>query len=145
MSSITLIWFAVGTAFIVAELATGTFYLLIFGVAAWAGAFTAYAHHGLPTQLAVAGVAALIGFAIVVPYDVRRRRRQHDDKDDDLDIGNDVRVAEILDAQRLKVNYRGSEWEAAMEAGDTVGLAAGAHCVIAAVRGNRLIVRRPGA
>lgn len=141
MSSITLIWFAVGTAFIVAELATGTFYLLIFGVAAWAGAFTAYAHHSLATQLAVAGVAAVVGFAIVVPYDVRRRRAQVQG-DDDLDIGNDVRVAEVVDPQRLKVNYRGSEWEAAMETGDTGGIAVGARCVIAAVRGNRLIVRR---
>ena len=140
MSSITLIWFAVGTAFIVAELATGTFYLLIFGVAAWAGAFTAYAHHSLGTQLAVAGVAALIGLAIVVPYDVRRRRTQAT-VDDDLDIGNDVRVAAILDAHLLKVNYRGSEWEAAMETGDTGGVAVGARCVIAAVHGNRLIVR----
>lgn len=141
MSSITLIWFGLGTALIVAELATGTFYLLIFGVAAWAGAFSAYAQHGLATQLAVAGVAALVGLAIVVPYDVRRRRAQATGNDD-LDIGNEVRIAEIVDGRRLKVNYRGAQWEAALDAGTTADMQVGGRCVIAAVRGNSLIVRR---
>ena len=40
---ISLAWLIAGVALIVAELVTGTFYLLVLGIAAFAGAGVAYA------------------------------------------------------------------------------------------------------
>lgn len=141
MSSATLVWLVIGTVLIVTELMTGTFYLLIFGFAAWVGAASAYFNYGVQLQLAVAGVAALIGLIIVVPYDIRRRSRAAK-TNDDLDIGNDVTV-ETVAAARLRVNYRGASWDAVID-GDAPMLKTGDVCVITSVRGNTLVVRPRG-
>lgn len=139
--SVLLAWLVIGAALIVGELLTGTIYLLIFGLAAWAGAAATYFGYDFHLQLATTGIVALAALALFVPYDVRRRRREDERAAPDLDIGNDVRVETVIDETRAKVHYRGSAWDALVEP-DTRGLAAGAICVIAAVHGNTLVVRR---
>jgi membrane protein implicated in regulation of membrane protease activity len=142
MSGVMLFWVIVGTGLIISELVTGTFYLLVFGVAAWAGALAAYIGLNLPAQIGVSGTMALAGLAILIPYDIRRRKGMTSDGGD-LDIGNDVSIESISDAGRLRVNYRGAGWDALVEGSGASSLKVGEICVITAVRGNTLVVRKP--
>lgn len=132
-----MIWLVAGAALIVAELATGTFYLLLFGVAAWAGALAAYLDFDMHWQLAIAGAIAAIGLAVLIPYNKRRSRAI--EPQGDLEIGNEVRVVQVVDARHLKVAYRGAEWDALLEP-PSAAVSVGSHCTIIAVRGNTLVV-----
>ena len=137
MSQVTMIWLVAGAALIVAELTTGTFYLLLFGAAAWAGALAAFLDYGMHVQLGVAGVVAAVGLAVLIPYNVRRRSGVA--PQGALDVGNDVRVEQIIDAHRLKVAYRGATWDAVLAPGSSAA-SVGSPCVIKAVQGNVLVV-----
>jgi membrane protein implicated in regulation of membrane protease activity len=138
MSTAFFLWLIVGSILIVGELMTGSFYLLIFGVAAWFGAAFAYAGYGVDLQLAVAGVMAIVGLAAVHRWG--GRWRGSDDAHDaaDPDIGNTVRVEQMVSPTRYKVAYRGTQWDAEAEPG--VSLHVGQTGTIRAVRGSLLIV-----
>lgn len=142
MGMATWLWLGLGTALIVSELATGTFYLLLLGLAAWAGAVAAYFGYGMDTQLGAAAVFALVSLALFTPYDIRRRQQARTATlaDDDLDVGNEVQVEAVQDAQRVRVRYRGSSWDAIVR-GDEPIPAPGGYMVIAAIEGNRLVVQ----
>ena len=139
MSVTLLMWLIVGALLIGGELFTGTFYLLIFGLAAWAGAAVSFLGYGLDSQLLAAGIAALVGLVLVVRYG-KRWRRESSDADTDMDVGNEVRIETVLDDRRLKVTYRGSNWDAVVEGGGAPPQAGGL-AVIRAVRGNTLVVQ----
>lgn len=138
----TWLWLGLGTALIVSELATGTFYLLLLGVAAWAGALAAYFGYGMDAQLGAAAVIALVSLGLFTPYDIRRRRqaRSATPPDDDLDVGNEVQIESVQDARHVRVRYRGSSWDATVR-GEGPVPAPGAYMVIAAIEGNRLVVQ----
>lgn len=131
-----ILWLAIGALLIGSELMTGTFYLLIFGIAAWIGGALAFLGAGLDLQLGAAGVSAFVGLVVVVKYGPRWRRGETRDNAD-LDVGNEVRV-DSVEGSRLKVTYRGAVWDAVAEGG--VAMNAGEVAVIQAVRGNTLVV-----
>jgi membrane protein implicated in regulation of membrane protease activity len=137
MTLALVLWLAIGALLIGGELMTGTFYLLIFGVAAWIGGALAFFGAGLDIQLAVAGASAIAGLFLVIKYGPRWRQGGTQGGPD-LDIGNEVRV-ETAEGPRLKVFYRGSVWDAVVDSGDVVR--AGEIAVIQAVRGITLVVR----
>jgi membrane protein implicated in regulation of membrane protease activity len=136
MTLTLILWLAIGALLIGGELMTGTFYLLIFGIAAWIGGALAFFGAGLDMQLAAAGASAVIGLGVVVKYGPRWRRGEAPDNAD-LDVGNEVRV-ESVDGPRLKVTYRGAVWDAVVGGGAAVS--AGEVAVIQAVRGSTLVV-----
>jgi membrane protein implicated in regulation of membrane protease activity len=139
MSNAVMWWLIAGAALVVAELTTGTLYLLVFGIAAWAGAGAAYFGYGIPIQLTTAGVASLVGLAILIPYDIRRRAHAPA-SNIDQEIGNDATVEMVLAGGKLRVNYRGSTWDAVMDSGATAPNP-GESCTITEVRGNTLVLR----
>ena len=65
-------WWLTAGVLVVAELATGTFYLLMLALGAAAGALAAHAGLGFTAQMAV---AALLGGGAVVVWHQRRRNR----------------------------------------------------------------------
>lgn len=133
-----LLWLVIGAMLIVAEIMTGTFYLLIFGLAAWAGAAVSYAGHGLDYQLGAAGLSAAVG--LIAVRLLKSQRAPAPAASGDLDIGNEVRV-ESVNGPRLKVQYRGAAWDAVLEEPNAREIRVGDAAVIAAVRGNLLVVR----
>src|SRR5437879_2374192 len=62
-----LIWLVAGFALLIAELLTGTFYLLVVGLGAFAGAATAWAGGNVLVQ-AVVGCVVAIGGAVMVHH-----------------------------------------------------------------------------
>ena len=139
-------WLAAGVL-VAAELATGTFYLLMLALGAAAGALAA--HAGLPPTLQ-AGSAAVVGGGAAVLWLVlhqRRRSRQPaaqptatnpaTNPDLNLDIGGAVHVAQWQADGSARISYRGGAWDAQHVGGGQP--LPGAH-VIRGVEGNRLLL-----
>lgn len=105
-------WLIVGLALIIIEVMTGTFYLLVLGIAAFAGALAAYVGAAAFIQVACVGLIAVIGLFAVHRW--RQSRPAASQKDPSLDIGQVVTLESWLDqnTKRVRVKYRGSAWDA---------------------------------
>jgi membrane protein implicated in regulation of membrane protease activity len=136
------IWWWIATGILVAaELATGTFYLLMLAVGSAAAAIAAYFGVAFSGQLVA---AALIGGGAVALWHVKRSREPaaapvSENRDVNLDIGERVRVTQWDPDGSARVNYRGAAWSARFAGSGTP--APGEH-VIRAVDGNRLLLDR---
>ena len=137
-----IVWF-VGAALLVAvELFAGTLYLLIAAVGAAAAGGAALAGGAVWTQFLAAALVAIAGFAWL-----RHRGRNSIGAPQtpklSFDVGQRVEVLERHSDGTLRVAYRGSHWDAEIEAGAEPVPGAGASdapYVIREVRGTRLVV-----
>src|SRR5215212_6224268 len=108
-----LIWVVAGFVLVIAELVTGTFYLLMVGAGAFAGAVVAWAGGNEIVQAVVASGTALVGAFIVHNWHVRNRA--HDTGHANfLDRGQAVVLEGWVDeaARIARVKYRGAWWDA---------------------------------
>jgi membrane protein implicated in regulation of membrane protease activity len=111
-SNATLWWAAAGVL-VAAELASGTFYLLMLALGMTAGALAAHAGLAGPAQLVI---AALVGGGAVVAWRYQRRRAQApqpaaSNRDVNLDIGSTVHVEHWNADGSARVQYRGAAWD----------------------------------
>jgi membrane protein implicated in regulation of membrane protease activity len=133
-------WLAAGVL-VAAELATGTFYLLMLALGAAAGALAAHAGLQLTGQI---GTAAVVGASAVVLWHLRRSSQPAaapagTNPDVNLDVGSTVQVP-VWDADgTARIAYRGSHWQA-RHVGS--GHAAPGLHVIRALEGNCLLLER---
>ena len=138
LSAPTFWWFAAGVA-VAAELATGTFYLLMMALGLAAAAVAA--HLGLPLNGQIV-TAALVGGGATAVWHWRRYRQPQsaparENRDVNLDIGERVHVADWAGDRTTRVPYRGSTWTARLAPG--AAAAPGPH-VVTAVEGNWLVL-----
>jgi membrane protein implicated in regulation of membrane protease activity len=139
-SASTWWWLATGVL-VAAELATGTFYLLMLAIGAAAAALAAHASLAFSGQLIV---AAVVGGGAVAAWHLKRGQQPRaapasQNRDVNLDIGEQVQVASWNADGSATVHYRGAAWQARWLG---QGLPSpGAH-VIRAVEGNRLLLDR---
>ena len=131
-------WLTVGVL-VAAELATGTFYLLMLALGAVAGAIAASA--GFDTQSQISAASAVGGGAVVLWYFGRKFRPQarpaDSNRDVNLDIGQRVQVSAWDEAGAARVLYRGASW--AVRYAGSGAPAPGEH-IIVALDGNELRV-----
>ena len=132
-------WFVIGFGLVVAELLTGTFYLLVIAVA-----------------FGAAGVAALLGAPVVLQWGTaaavslggtlwlrqsRFGRRLHDratsDHVQNMDVGQTLRVDQWAPNRTARANYRGATWDVDLAPGE---VPASGEFVIREIQANRLIV-----
>jgi len=107
-----LVWLVMGFVLVIAELLTGTFYLLVIGVGAFAGAVVEWAGGNAIVQAVVASAVALIGTWAVHRWHLAQPKDQG--TSNFLDRGQPV-VLEAWDnedARLARVKYRGTIWEA---------------------------------
>ena len=132
-------WFVAAFGLLIAELLTGTFYLLMVAIGCAVGGIVAMAGGSISLQLVV---GAAVGIAATL---VLRRTRwgmkklngdASENRDVILDIGEVVQV-DAWNNGTAHVRYRGCQWDVALEPG--AAARAGAQ-VIKAVRGSTLIV-----
>jgi membrane protein implicated in regulation of membrane protease activity len=128
-----IIWWILAFALVALELTTGTFYLLVYGLAAASAGIAAWLGMGLVAQLVI---AAVIGIAGTLTLRKWRRAGATDEDLQDLDIGQMVTL-ENWQGGRGQVKYRGALWDA--EAHDP-GVDSTRPLYIRAVRGTVLIV-----
>ena len=129
------LWWILAAILVGIELTSGTFYLLIYGLAAAVAGLAAWLGAGVVVQLLVAALIAAGG-----TYALRRWNQSHNDHTDSalqgMDIGQRVKV-ESWSNGRGQVQYRGAVWEAEAES----ALVDSAQPLsIRAVKGNTLIV-----
>jgi membrane protein implicated in regulation of membrane protease activity len=137
-----LIWTILGFVLIIVEMVTGTFYLLVLGVGAFAGAFAAWLGAPFLVQVGVAGVVSVIGTVLVYKWQVGQKQTR--EGSNDLDIGQMVTLARWVNQPEgmLKVKYRGAEWDARVKPGDfeSANATEGAFLHILAQDGQTLVV-----
>jgi len=138
VSIATMWWIAAGIA-VAAELATGTFYLLMIALGLGAGAVATYLGLGLVTQVIA---AALVGGGATAAWHWHRSRQPQsaparENRDVNLDIGERVNVTTWAADRTARVHYRGSAWTARLTPGAVP--VAGEH-LVSAVEGNWLVL-----
>jgi membrane protein implicated in regulation of membrane protease activity len=136
-----LIWLLAGLALVIAELITGTFYLLVLGVAAFGAGAAAWLGAGFPVQVIAAVVVAGVGVYLVHAYRARNAAQQMQP----IDAGQPANFESWVDqaAGLARVRYRGASWEARLDGGDSPQ--PGAVLYVLAAEGNTLKVsaKRP--
>jgi membrane protein implicated in regulation of membrane protease activity len=138
LSASTWWWLAAG-ALVAAELASGTFYLLMLALGCVAGALAAHAGLGGTAQIVA---AALLGGGATLAWHLKRSRqplavpaeRNHDVN---LDIGQIVHVQAWAEDGSARVQYRGAAWSVRFA---HPGIPQPGEHVIEALNGNELLV-----
>jgi membrane protein implicated in regulation of membrane protease activity len=132
-------WWVVAGLLVAAELASGTFYLLMLALGAAAGALAA--HTGLTFSGQVAA-AALVGGGATALWHFKRFRTPRSmpadaNPDVNLDIGQTVQVERWNADGTAQVHYRGANWSVSFRGGNAP--VPGEHTIVA-IQGSRLIV-----
>lgn len=114
-----LLWAVIGIVLIIVEMLTGTFYLLVLGVAALAAAAAAYLGQSLWVQAVITAAVAVVGVILIKRF--RGTGRLAVDRG--LDIGQTVVLDSwISEADGLaRVTYRNAQWEARVTGERTSG------------------------
>ena len=133
-----IIWAVTGLVLVIVELLTGTFYLLMLGVAAFGAALAAYLGFDFGIQSIVAAVFSVAGCYGVHVYRAKNRAQQMAP----IDAGMPASFESWWDPrERLaKVRYRGASWEARVEGLEAIE--PGATVYVLATDGNMLRVAK---
>ena len=136
------IWWLLAGAVVVAELVTGTFYLLMMALGLVAAALGAHAGLGTTTQVLI---AALVGGGAVVLWHTKRSQQPKPlpasaNKDVNLDIGSEVLVGEWRGDGTALVKFRGANWTAV--ASQPIDSAQVGLFTITELHGNRLTLSK---
>ena len=108
-----IVWAVGGLVLVIVELLTGTFYLLMLGIAAFGAALAAWLGLEFPAQAIVAAVVSAVGCYGVHAYKAKNRAQQMAP----IDAGMPASFESWLDvgARLARVRYRGASWEARVE------------------------------
>ena len=116
--SMHYLWWLVAVGLGVAELATGSFYLLVLAAGAAAAGLAAMAGAGTVVQLLVAAVVSIAGALLV-------RRNRHGgnlpaarNADVNLDIGATLQIDAWSPDGLARTRYRGAEWDVELLPGE---------------------------
>ncbi len=132
-----LFWWVGAGVLIVAELMTGTFYLLMIALGFLAGVLALALGAPLDVQLGIAALVALVAVTLLRRFRPNRRRADAaHNRDVNLDIGESLTVPNWHD-RHARAMYRGAEWDIELAPGE----AEDANVYqITALRGSCLIV-----
>ncbi len=130
-------WAVVGIALVVVEVLTGTFYLLVIGIAAFAGAAASYLGYSFWVQTVLAAGVAVVGVILVNRYRITQAATPSGNQ---LDTGQSVVFESWLSEpdRTARVRYRDATWEARVL--DAVPVRAGQALYIQRIDGNTLYV-----
>lgn len=133
-----IVWAVTGLVLAIVELVTGTFYLLMLGIAAFGAALAAWLGLAFAAQTIVAVIVAAVGCYGVHAYRAKNRAQQMPP----IDAGMPASFENWLDApaRLARVRYRGASWDARVEGGEA--LEPGATVYVLAADGNTLRVAK---
>ena len=139
--SIGLFWWLWAGMLAAAELATGTFYLLMVALGGVAGGLAEMAGWSRAQQYLSAALVTLIALAVLTAFKRARRRAAPPldaaaDRDVNLDVGQSLLV-DLWQGAQARAQYRGAAWDVELAPGAS---AAPGRYRIVAVRGSRLVV-----
>lgn len=110
MSTITL-WVVLGTCLLVAEMLTGTFFLLFLALGAFSASLLAlFGLDSFPLQIVICGIVSVAGFFILKKPLQKKMLKAASVQND---LGQRVQVDQTINAgQMARVSYQGTTWEA---------------------------------
>ena len=134
-----VVWFVIGFGLLIAELLTGTFYLLVIAVAFGAAGVAALLGGSVVLQLATAAAFSLGGTLWLRQSSFGRRLRDRaiSAHVQNMDVGQTLRVDQWAPNRTARANYRGATWDVELAPGED---AASGEFVIREISANRLIV-----
>jgi len=136
-----VLWAILGLALVIIELLTGTFYLLMLGIAAFGAALAAWFNQGFGVQAVVAALISGAGCYGVHVYRAKNLKGQMAP----IDAGQPASFEHWTDqaARLARVRYRGASWDALVDGEEAVD--AGAMLYVVTTNGNTLkvTVHRP--
>jgi membrane protein implicated in regulation of membrane protease activity len=132
------VWAVTGLVLVIVELVTGTFYLLMLGIAAFGAALAAWLGLEFAAQSIVAAILGAAGCYGVHVYKARNAAQQMAP----IDAGMPASFESWLDpgTRLARVRYRGASWEARVEGVE--GIEPGSTLYVLAADGNTLRVAK---
>ncbi|MDH4115341.1 MAG: NfeD family protein [Burkholderiaceae bacterium] len=131
-------WFVIGFGLLVAELLSGTFYLLVIAVAMGVAGLVALAGAPFALQLVVAAAIGLGGSLWLRSTRFGKRLHERgDDRVQNMDIGQSLRVDQWTTPHSTRAQYRGTTWDVELAPGEQP---VAGEFVIREIHANRLIV-----
>jgi membrane protein implicated in regulation of membrane protease activity len=129
-------WLVLGSTLVIIEMTTGTFYLLMLGMACFGAGATAFIGQPFPVQILIATLVSVAGAWFVHTY----RRTNAERRMISIDAGMPAKFEHWTDQPtgRARVRYRDASWDARLETG--VDLQPGATLYVRTVDGNTLHV-----
>ena len=136
------LWFVIAFSLLILEMLTGTFYLLVFSVAAAITGVAAYFGVSGILQLLIAAITGAIGVFVLrrSPYGKPQQQNAQRDPNVNLDIGQLIQVDQWNADRTARVMYRGAAWDVELEAKEE--MVSGQFSIVE-MRGSRLIVQKP--
>jgi membrane protein implicated in regulation of membrane protease activity len=132
------VWWITAVVLVIAEMLSGTFYLL--AVAAGMAAAGCAAYLGIAWSLQAAIAALLCTVSVAGVYRWRQLQTKSGGQNNfAYDIGENVQAVHWADARHARVSYRGAEWDAELADGVTSD-AARQTWRIKRIVGSRLII-----
>ena len=129
-----VVWWILAAVLVGVEPTSGTFYLLVYGVAAVAAGVAAWLGASVVVQLLTAGVIATLGTLALRHW---KRSTAHPESNvEDMDIGQPVQIDSWQDGHG-QVKYRGALWDAEAE---SASVDSARPLIIRAVKGNTLVL-----
>ena len=129
-----IVWWILAAVLVGVELTSGTFYLLVYGVAAAVAGVAAWLGAGMVVQLLTAAVIGVFGTLALRHW---KRSTAHPESNvQDMDIGQAVQV-ESWQGDRGQVKYRGALWDAEAE---SASVDSTRPLVIRAIKGTTLVL-----
>lgn len=127
-------WFLVSLILVGLEMMSGTFYLLIIGIAMAIGGTAALYGLSFPTQLTLAAVMGCVGIVVLWVW---RSKHVSEASSYNFDIGQPVKILTMRDNGTARVFYRGAEWDAEL---GTIHNDGDGGYYIEEIKGSRLIL-----
>lgn len=131
------IWLIIAIALVIAEVLTGTFYLLVLGFSAFIACIAQWFGFEFLGQTIAFLMTAI---AIIIPLYVHRKKLKLQEKTFDLDAGETV-VIEQWENGVGQTRYRGTTWQATLLEQGQENTSSSNLYVIVRIDGSRLLVK----
>lgn len=109
-------WILLALVLVGLEIVTGTFYLLVIGIALAVGGAAAALGFALVWQFVFSALTGVVGTIMLRSWKSSQASKS---SEVGLDIGLPVKVIKWNDDGSARVLYRGAEWDAELESADT--------------------------
>lgn len=140
MTSPLIVWMLMTGLLVIAEVLTGSFYLLVLGACTALAGAAAFLGAPVTGQFVVFGVTAAVAVFGKVPR-MLQRWFNRSPAIQASDIGAAVTVTEVGADSQFRVSYRGSEWSARLASPEPVE--AGQTLRVVRVEGIELVCKKP--
>ncbi len=112
------VWFGLAVVALIAELLSGTFYMMLVALGLAASGVVAYFGFGLAAQIATCSIIGVAGLVILKKTGVLLKKghlKATSDINVNLDIGQHVEVKSWTNNRTSSVFYRGAQWQVKLD------------------------------